>query len=745
MNAELVVKGARKITLTLVPTAEPLDIGHRRGAYNEEVNLNLAGLTMRYSGVSKPINFLKILKVALAYDPLDPLVAGGFSESAAAQIRGEGPSNYQNRKDIISALNKLGLGGATGALYNFDIHSIIVDTLRNYIQKATGNPNAIVLLPNINVICRDHIDQLRKDARAAKYDEDKEPESRFLYNPLLGALGFEENFIKNLLESFGLELHVVLRDSINKSVDIKVIPTTSVARKLDYENSKTADERFQEKYTVHDFYAKLRRASNKGIPNHKFAVNNIIDKINKNAGDNYTIQRTSISETDIKILDIWGGSPKAISAHKFPTFGGYRDFTERKEAVIFGDIALIKKYLYGSVDLNVKFKNIQEYQDAASKAFENHDKYQKQLQTISHPPSHALTDDQAASATLETSALEVAVAEQAEIYKLGIVGMLNAVPLHPLDAIILTNSAYNKKIREIAFPKITGAGSFGDISYLPDNFGYSDKQFTDDEEDYIKKQGIPIFRYNTENPNVLDLKFKFSNIYYAALKAGFAKVASRKASAVVEGILPLGRGSFPIRTRGAAVAYLKLRNFSTNTDDQAEILNSLTKQLSPELIESLQSDDDPKDGADAIAAILTNFETGKDADLKGIIEIEQALPGNPQSIMTDLSERMFRTAHSINITTLPLFHISNMHNLRSPCVVLAQDAGIRQSNQPKRDAMNTFFSGLYAIMGFKHSISMGKATSEFSLIKNAPNYKAQDAKKKKEQDALDQSEGEIGQ
>ena len=70
-NAELSLKGARKINLTLTPTPNEIRMNQRRGAYNEKVNLDLAGLTMRFTGISKKIKYSNILKQKSAYNPLE--------------------------------------------------------------------------------------------------------------------------------------------------------------------------------------------------------------------------------------------------------------------------------------------------------------------------------------------------------------------------------------------------------------------------------------------------------------------------------------------------------------------------------------------------------------------------------------------------------------------------------------------------------------------------------------------------
>ena len=733
-GADITVKGARKITITLTPTAQAVQLSQRRGASNEVVDLDLAGLTMRYSGISKPIKFSNLLNNERAYDPLTYL---GLEDLAVAGIQGDIETSYKNRTDISNALDKIGLSEVSSELGDFDFHSIIVDTLRSYVQKATGNPNVIILLPNINVTCRQWINDSLKNARTKLglgivaqatpniplFGTFIKALTDYRYNPLLGELGYKENFISNLLSSFGLELHQVLKEYSSTHTYLKSIPSHSIASRQNYEKATTADERFEQYFDVHDFYAIAQKASNKGIPNHMDVVNTIINKINKNAKEEYQINLGIYNETDIKLLDFWGGSIPTLPTHKFPTFGGYKEFNTQKEAIIIGDQALIQKYLYGKVDLDAKFKNIEEYQEAAVLAKENQDKYEQESEDLSY--SWGYQDQVFNEELYEKEDLDAAAIEQAAIYKAGIIGAVKAIPLHPLDAIILTNKIYNKAVREIAFPPITGAGSFGDISDIPDTFGYSDKQFTDDKLDYIKKQGIPIFRYNTTNPNILDMTFKFGAVYNAQLKTGFSKVVTRKASAVAEGLLPIGTGSLPIRTRGAAIAYLRQQDFVHDADNREEILAGLKGKISIELMKSLEVQN-PAKAADAIAAILEDLEKGSDADLKGLIEVDQLLPGNPQSIMTDMAENMYRQSLQMSIKTLPIFHVSNQHYLSSPCIVFAQDAPIKQSVDAERTLMNQFFSGLYSIMGFKHTINTSTATSEFSLVKNAPKFEEEE-------------------
>ena len=153
-------------------------------------------------------------------------------------------------------------------------------------------------------------------------------------------------------------------------------------------------------------------------------------------------------------------------------------------------------------------------------------------------------------------------------------------------------------------------------------------------------------------------------------------------------------------------------------DNKKEILKGLASRLSPELAEDLEVDS-AEAGADSLAAIIEELEQ---KNLHGLVLVDQELPGNPNSILADQAEDLYRKALQMSITTLPTFHISRTSSINTPCIVFAQDQPISQVIREKRTLMNRFFSGLYKIMGFKHSITSSAATSEFSLVKNATNY-----------------------
>ena len=228
-TADLSMKGARKISLTFAPSPTALQMHQRRGAYNEKVNLDLAGLTMRYSGISKDIKFQNILDLDSAYDPWNYVKTQPLPIDASSKSRS---------KQIISTFSRAGLSDLADLIQDFDYHSLIVDTLRSYIQKATSNPNVIVLLPNINIICRNLINNTALET-IPRFSEDDGtypvPFNR-MWSPT-EKLQYKENFIKAFLEKLGLGFLFVHKALYVFGTDPKALPVGDITFKKDLEES----------------------------------------------------------------------------------------------------------------------------------------------------------------------------------------------------------------------------------------------------------------------------------------------------------------------------------------------------------------------------------------------------------------------------------------------------------------------------------------------------------------------------
>jgi len=372
--------------------------------------------------------------------------------------------------------------------------------------------------------------------------------------------------------------------------------------------------------------------------------------------------------------------------------------------------------LYGKANIAAKKDTASVYQEAATLSKKSQEKHKQKAETYT-PFNSGANKYQSTDLYLSYIHTQENLATSAQQdYENSLIASLKTIPLHPLD-LILADEDYKTSIQNISNPKIKGSGPFGDISDVPDDFAFDNSDIAPDLETFARDEGVSVFRYNTPNPNILDMKFNFGAIYLAQLKMGFQKTVTNRSSYVAEGVLPIGVGSLPIRTVGAAAEFIRQKDIASGLG-QGEARKDTLKKLSGRLSDDVLKDLNVitiVDVANQVAAILDH--TLNDPN-KGTIEIDQILDGSPQSIMTDLMQDMYRKALQMTITTLPAFHLSNIWHMNSPCLVFAQDAHIHQSNAPERTLMNSFFSGLYRIVGFKHIINTSKSESTFNLVKN---------------------------
>jgi len=86
--------------------------------------------------------------------------------------------------------------------------------------------------------------------------------------------------------------------------------------------------------------------------------------------------------------------------------------------------------------------------------------------------------------------------------------------------------------------------------------------------------------------------------------------------------------------------------------------------------------------------------------------------------MITLFMNLFKYSYQGVITTLPMFGLSNMGILQRPAIVLLKSTGkVKPASETGRSTAD-FFSGLYKVFGFKHTITRDDAKSEFVVVKD---------------------------
>ena len=85
-----------------------------------------------------------------------------------------------------------------------------------------------------------------------------------------------------------------------------------------------------------------------------------------------------------------------------------------------------------------------------------------------------------------------------------------------------------------------------------------------------------------------------------------------------------------------------------------------------------------------------------------------------------MQKKLIREVMVGDITTVPLFHLSTTRRaLFRPCRVICTEPSITFTNLDEERKRFTWFSGLYEIVGFTHTISSRGANSNFTIIKGA--------------------------
>ena len=733
-----IVEGAKKITLTLVPTNKLLSPGSRRGAYNEDVNLDLEGLLMKVEGRSHQIQFTTSEggphPQPLVPLPLNgPVYRGRIFEGFGLGTPIEGHDSSELFDEQKELLKILGFPKLANVIQKVDFHLIITDVIRNYIQKALTTPNVIVLLPNLNYVCRKVLSEMGELSREVKESYKKEleehgptdPEGREYWTPFSrsgsftrdinslyfqGDLGKFYDFVGKVLSYFGISLSKIsLEDLSNNTTAI----SDPILKNPWLSTSDLQSYVGREASFFNDYYhfARIVNISHT-VPNHRKLIRSIEDKIKAGSAGVYPIQCVTFYESDMELLKLW--SKYSMISGWSNLFGGSRKFVENKPVVIYGDQALILQFLYGQGNLKAVTKKIAKLKEESEAAPTG------PVSPI-FAPAFAIVD-------------YIGGTNRQNF----IAGAENLAPFHPLDKIILLDQEYNDEVSKIINPTIGRENPFpfGDPGSSP-----SDMDLDVGTKEKIAESNIPVFKYNTQNPNILDLTFRFGPVYFEQLITGYRRDVWRRASTVSEGILETKYAEIPLRSVESALLFLRQTEyaFGSGGEERRAAMTALGARLHPDLVAQLG---DPRMSSfGAMEASTGHAAVAEQGSVEYAVEVifwyldminqvvdkpdmlfRHLLGGDAIGSIMNLGQQLYRKAMRMDIKTLPMFHLSNYGTLLTPSLVLAQNAPIVQTQGVMRSRLNTFFSGAYNIVGFRHIISSTDSFSEFSLTKAPTDY-----------------------
>jgi hypothetical protein len=244
--------------------------------------------------------------------------------------------------------------------------------------------------------------------------------------------------------------------------------------------------------------------------------------------------------------------------------------------------------------------------------------------------------------------------------------------LSTVDYLTIASNKFNKATRKASRRVRT-------ISDIPDEFAYVG--FSEEDARKLREDKVPIFRYNTENPNILKIISQQDNAYYVGLMSVAEKNNTRMQRAVAQGNVPEGYATLPETVSGEEAEYAVIK----------QQIEQAAAYPSPSIL------------------------------------ISQDRPTTPAQIMESLVKEVNQTALQVEIETLPYFYISGYSNLFREVFLFVQDTPIIQTRVPESTDINKYFSGSWLISSMTHTIDgSGKAKSSFKLIRKEANQEVTD-------------------
>jgi hypothetical protein len=676
-SINITIKGNRKFTMTLVPIEHGLGPDNRTGLFTNQAHLNLEGLSYIIKGKSAVFDFANLLQGTVDdslfwIDDQRPrvyqselydlgAVPDGVDKGLAKETEQQRSAQFLARSQTAAA--KL--------TQDLDFHLIITDVIRDYIRKVTRNPNVIVLLPDLNVILADFIQETANNNAQVFQDPTTgplvlTPEEQELFSIYASVVDNEDSYrlnripwlffyavARSVLESFDINFEAINRSTWNRTA----LPPPEFAVEEDKQFNNYQER--TEKYVLDQLFFASLITSDRKIPNHKETLQKLIDNIWKSSkGRDYgKFVLSNFFESDLNLLTYW----EEINS---PAFGGARDFTSNKSAVIFGDRELIKQYLYGVLDDDVTL----------------------------------------------------------------------GIPLHPLDAACFHKS-YRKEVRDITRKGIQEIGPFGDPTYLPDDFMHVENELVVNPQlkKDLRERNIPVFRYNTSNPNVSEIKFKFSPEYFAEMSVAIQKQIERRAANNFGGIINSRYSQLNLSEPNDVIAYITSRHLQLGKEPQVQ--DTIIEELKTRF-EGVADDAniDPEEHAKAYYALYRELLNDPD---KPIIQVAQLVDADPVRVVADMAEQLYRNALQMEITTLPAYYLSNYSKLGTPVLLLAQDGAVMQTKTNRSTILDSFFSGLYTLVGWSHKITSTGAISQLNLIKMVSKANEPKPANEKQQDDME--------
>jgi len=284
----------------------------------------------------------------------------------------------------------------------------------------------------------------------------------------------------------------------------------------------------------------------------------------------------------------------------------------------------------------------------------------------------------------------------------------NAVKyVHPRD-IDLTNDALLSEMSILT--RLPRATLWGQQDQLPEDF---DNLFGESLEELTKGADIPVFRHNIENPNVTKLNVNLDNIYFAKLQTTIDRI-SQFTTAQAFG-LNLTPNLYNID--GNILGFIA---DSEVKQDKEDIQEKLTELFAEARGISLAS---AREYAELVMAM---WKTNTENDASPELRIPEDNTTSPLAVLKRLYSDIYDFSREATLETLPMFHLSRLADLGNrSCILLSRQhkvigvdpQALLLSPDETPILLDSFYSGVYRLMGMKHTISAKAVKSEFRLLK----------------------------
>tara|TARA_R110002051_G_scaffold167858_2_gene238543 strand:- start:19110 stop:21653 length:2544 start_codon:yes stop_codon:yes gene_type:complete len=663
MNALIDAKASRIITLKLAASPKALEASHNLTTYGEPVKMPSQG-KLAITGFSK-----RFANIAVDITDGGKGIVHRHNTHPSELLYGFKDSNTNLLTTIEATRGNIDNEVLNKFISKVDIHSVVVDCIRSFVQKTTGNPNVIALFPNLNFILAPLIHEA-----ITKHGWTGGGSPLDVARKSMAVVDY-------ICVSLGLQLQKFARE-VKRQADAP----GDVSRFSWYEPSKE----FNDKGFV-DFYATISTAEAEGNdtsyldPQEK--LKKIFYEINHWGQQYFSTNYSVITESSDPLISLWkglgegdfseGATTKSTDGTRFvsknPTFEALAwDSEGHNSAVLVGSMAMISGYLYGSKVVT------------AENVTTNTDKY--------------------------------AGDKEADL----LIGFARH-PLHPGDS-LLSSEGVNASIREVVLAKHTTgitAEMFGATLKAPDVFAFSETPEGEKAQETMKKHGVPIFKYNTSNPNILKVKANYNPAFWAAvamlspLKHYRNWGAGRVVNATQSGIT---NTTDPHTLVARARAYMSSEGLGPDSLRTAISDGLKASNINPEIASSFVKED-------IVTDILKIAEAQRLLNVDNPLNITIKVDDAPSKLDASVAigsyiNDVYRMVNQVTIKTLPFFSFSNGSYLFKECVMLSQFPNIRQIEELPYSNLDAFLSGVYRISGFKHTISGKTVDSQFRLVKN---------------------------